>query len=701
MRPRKDAGVRANWRTRACAALIVLAATAIALSAQTFTTLLSFDNTDGANPYSALVQASDGNFYGTTNQGGANDSCYDGISDGCGTVFKITPSGALTTLYSFCSQSGCADGRFPHAGLVQASDGNFYGTTSSGGANQTACNLGCGTVFRITPSGTLTTLYSFCPQSDCTDGGAPFGTLIQATDGNFYGTTSEDGANGDGTVFKITGAGALTTLHSFAFTDGEFPLAELVQGIDGNFYGTTSQGGTNDGGTLFKITPSGTLTTLYKFCSQSSCTDGSNPSAGLLQAADGNFYGTASSGGAHDRGTVFTITPSGTLTTLYSFCSQGNCTDGGAPAGALVQATDGNFYGTTSEYGVNSAGTIFKITPGGALTTLYSLGSTDTDGVGPFAPLIQDTNGNFYGTTLVGGANLFGTVFSLSVGLGRPLSLGLHFDFDGDAGTDYNIWRPSNGTWYILPSNGGKSIATQWGKSGDTVVPGDYDGDGKTDYAVWRPSNGTWYVILSSTGKSTSYVWGESTDIPVPGDYDGDGKTDYAVWRPSNGTWYVVLSSTGKSTSYKWGLSTDVAVSGDFDGDGKTDYAIWRPSTGTWWVILSSTGKTTSKQWGLSTDEPVPGDYDGDGKTDYAVWRPSNGTWYVVDSSTGATTSDAWGKSTDMPVPRDYDGDNKTDYAVWRPSNGTWYVVNSSKGKTVTTQWGLSTDVPVNKPPGE
>ncbi|HEV2176230.1 MAG TPA: choice-of-anchor D domain-containing protein [Terriglobia bacterium] len=290
---------------------------------------------------------------------------------------------------------------------------------------------------------------------------------------------------------------------------------------------------------------------------------------------------------------------------------------------------------------------------------------------------------------------------SLSGTGGAALALGLTLDFDSDAGTDYTVWRPSNGTWYVLPSNGGASIKTQWGMKRDIVAPGDYDGDGITDVAVWRPSNGTFYVILSSTGKSVSQQWGATGDIPVPGDYDGDDKTDYAVWRPSNGTWYVVDSSTGKSTSFAWGAKGDIPVPGDYDGDGKTDYAVWRPSNGTFYVVLSSTGKSTSFAWGASTDKPVPGDYDGDGKTDYAVWRPSNGTFYVVLSSTGETTSRQWGASTDVPVPRDYDGDGKTDYAVWRPSNGTWYVVDSSTGLTTSTAWGASTDVPVNKPTGQ
>ena len=318
------------------------AATVTTSPAQILTTLHSFDGAEGAQPFAGLVRATDGNFYGTTYEGGAH---------GDGTVFKITPTGTLTTLYSFCSQSGCADGEYLFAGLVQASDGNFYGTTWSGGVN------GSGTVFEIARSGTLATLYSF----DGTDGAGPVAGLVQGSDGNFYGTTQVGGTNGSGTVFKITPSGALTTLHSFDGADGSNPAAVLMQASDGNLYGTTEAGGANGNyGTVFKITPTGTLTTLYSFCSQSGCADGALPRAGLVQASDGDFYGTTAFGGAnYYEGTVFKITPNGTLPTLHSF----DGADGGDP-NALVQASDGNFYGTTVLGGANGDnGTVFRLVP--------------------------------------------------------------------------------------------------------------------------------------------------------------------------------------------------------------------------------------------------------------------------------------------------------------------------------------------------
>jgi uncharacterized repeat protein (TIGR03803 family) len=372
----------------------------------TFTTLHNFDGTDGELPYAGLVQGTDGNFYGTTDQGGAN---------GGGTVFKINPGGMLTTIYSFCSQSNCTDGGGPDAALIQATDGKFYGTTAFG-ANRCQ-DGGCGTIFKITPSGMLTTLYRFCPISPCTDGSLPSAGLVQGTNGKFYGTTYYGGGSaactfGCGTVLKITPSGALTTLHSFDKTGGANPYAGLVQATDGKFYGTTYQGGTNNSGTVFKMTPSGTQTTLHNFDG----TDGGSPYAGVIQGTNGKFYGTTYYGGTNNSGTVFKMTPSGTLTTLHRFDN----TDGARPYAGLVQGTDGNFYGTTHQGGANGYGTVFKMAPSGTLTTLHSFDKAD--GANPYGRLVQGTDGRFYGTTGAGGNSNAcelgcGTVFSLSVGL--------------------------------------------------------------------------------------------------------------------------------------------------------------------------------------------------------------------------------------------------------------------------------------------
>ncbi len=396
---------RLDLRRVALLASVFCIAITIAASAQTFTPLMNFDDTSGASPFHvSLVQGLNGNLYGTTSGGGAN-ACAFGPH--CGTVFEITTKGLLTGLLSFDGTNG----EFPYAGLIQTSNGILYGTTSAG------ASTGGGTVFQLTSAGTLSSLYSFCSAANCADGLSPKSPLVQATDGSFYGTTDDGGANALGTVFKITSGGVLTTLHSFGGSDGSYPsFAGLVQATDNNFYGTTRSGGVNGSGTVFKMNATGTLTTLHGFNN----TDGYFPN-GLLQATDGNFYGTTLLGGAAGVGSIFKITSAGTLTTLYSFCVQGNpCLDGDGPGDGLVQATDGNFYGTTSTGGANGSGTIYSISPGGTFTTLYSFEGN----VRPYTVLLQATDGNFYGTTALGGlltcgsiGNGCGTVFSLSVGL--------------------------------------------------------------------------------------------------------------------------------------------------------------------------------------------------------------------------------------------------------------------------------------------
>jgi len=392
---------------------VVWAATTIASPAQSYSSFSfyatnPYGQTNGSQPLAGLVQGVNGNFYGTTFLGG----------DGYGSLFEITPEGGIPRFYSTQNMS---------TGLVQTSSGELYGTEDGGSE----------AFFKIGDElGNQATLYSFCSpsQGSCGPPGPPNGpnALIRATDGNFYGTANDGGAYGYGSVFKITPAGSLTTLHNFDGPDGSVPyLQGLVEATDGNFYGTVNGGGAYGYGTVFKITPAGTLTTLHNFCAQTNCTDGAAPLAGLIQATDGNFYGTTTGGGVNGAGTVFRITATGSLTTLYSFCSLTNCTDGSTPWAGLVQGTDGNFYGTTAAGGTssncfsyangNECGTVFEITPAGKLTTLHNFAGYPTDGSFPTGGLIQGTDGNFYGTTQNGGpssAGPYGTVFKLSVALG-------------------------------------------------------------------------------------------------------------------------------------------------------------------------------------------------------------------------------------------------------------------------------------------
>lgn len=339
-----------------------------------------FTGPDGGFLCSGLVQDASGNFYGTTEYGGAS---------GYGTVFKMGTNGTLVTLVSF----GFANGIYPIGGLALGTDGNLYGTTSGGGS------YGEGTVFKMTTDGILTTLVSFNYSVNGTD---PTAALVQGMDGSFYGTTADGGTNYDGTVFKVTTNGTLTTLVSFNDTNGAYPYAGLVQGTDGNLYGTTAYGGLNSDGTIFRITTNGTLTTLVSF----NYINGSYPYAGLVQGTDGNFYGTTEGGGLTYNGTVFRMTTNGTLTTLVSF----SYTNGANPEAGLMQGADGNLYGTTSTGGSSQAGTVFRLASDGTLATLISF--SGRDGALPQAALLQGMDGNLYGTTADGGFGYNGNLNS-------------------------------------------------------------------------------------------------------------------------------------------------------------------------------------------------------------------------------------------------------------------------------------------------
>lgn len=279
---------------------------------------------------------------------------------------------------------------------------------------------------------------------------------------------------------------------------------------------------------------------------------------------------------------------------------------------------------------------------------------------------------------------------NFSITAGNVISTHAVSDFDGDGRSDVSTWRDSDGVWYRINSSNGLFVATQFGASGDKIVPGDYDGDGKTDLAVWRPSTGVWYLQQSTAGFS-AIQFGLPTDLPSQGDFDGDGKADIAVFRPSTGVWYI-LQSTAGFTGVQFGAAGDKPVAADFDGDGKTDIAVYRPSTGVWFKLGSATG-FSSVQFGTSADKVVPADYDGDGKADPAVYRDAEGVWYIL-RSTGGFTGIRFGSVGDIPSPGDFDGDGKTDTEVYRPSQGIWYRLNSGNGALSATPFGNSTDRP-------
>lgn len=328
-------------------------------------------------------------------------------------VFQVT---CTQTPETVVHAMRAADGYWTTSPLMQADDGNFYGTAPEGGA------YGRGTVFRISPGGVFTLLYSFGGVSQL-DGAVPMGALVQGRNGNLYGTTAAGGvSNNSGTVFEITLDGAMTILYTFGSKpyDAAGPQAGLILASDGNFYGTASGGGLHGGGAVFKATPTGDVTVLYSFGGIGSG-DGAHPASALMQGADGNFYGTTEQGGAaspqQDYGTVYRVTPSGVGTVLYSFGATAG--DGRFPQAGLVQSSDGNFYGTTLAGGANSSGSIFRLSPTGDFETFYSFRADLDDGTHPAGSLLVAPNGNLYGTTaaggagggLAGGAVAVGTVF--------------------------------------------------------------------------------------------------------------------------------------------------------------------------------------------------------------------------------------------------------------------------------------------------
>ena len=369
--------------------------------AQKFSVLYNFGSggEDPLQPTSSgiISQGRDGNLYSSSPNSMTGD----------GAAFMITTSGELTVVYTF---TPVASGIFPYSGLVLGTDSNFYGTTEYDGS-------GYGTIFKLAPDGTFSVLYSF---TDAGDGGNPYAPPIQASDGNFYGTTAGNSYDHTyGTVYKLTPEGQLTTLYQFDLAHGTSPDTPLVEGDDRNLYGVTTAGGNLNLGVVFRISRKGNLHVLYNFDGAR----GSRPFGPLVLGNDGNFYGTTFNGGRNGSGVVFKITPKGRLTVIHDFAGTGG---GFYPVTGLVQASDGNFYGTTHNGGLADVGTIFRVNPLGEYAVLHAFNGTD--GKFPMVTLTQHTNGILYGDTKDGGtvsscSENCGTFYGLDVGLPPFVSL--------------------------------------------------------------------------------------------------------------------------------------------------------------------------------------------------------------------------------------------------------------------------------------
>ncbi len=385
-------------------ALTVLSASLAA--AQTYTVLYNLGSNTGdpLNPagIGLISQGRDGNLY-TTSQGGG--------SHGAGTAFVFTPGGGLTRLFDFSPYSAPTA---PWSGLTLGTNGNFYGTTTSGGITHAV-----GTAFIMTPSGSTSFPWSF---TGGTDEGVPEAAPVLGLDGNLYGTTTEVYAGTYGTAYKISPTGKFATIHTFKFTDGATPY-QLILGLDGNFYGVTRVGGTNNMGVVFRMSKSGAVKVLHNFSGYPN--DGNLPVGTLAQANDSTLYGTTYLGGTKNWGIVFRISPTGTgYTVLHNFDRTANIKEGTNPIGGLTFASDGNLYGTTVTGGANNGGALFEITPAGAYTTLYSFCSVAgcKDGLYPQVAVVQHTNGKFYGDT-TGNSLGGGVLFSFDNGLGPFVNL--------------------------------------------------------------------------------------------------------------------------------------------------------------------------------------------------------------------------------------------------------------------------------------
>jgi len=582
----------------------------------TFTSLASFDKTNGNQPnHTVLMQATDGNLYGVTSYGGAN---------GSGAVFRISPSGTLTAIYNFCSLASCADGENPYTSLIQASNGDLYGATYYGGASNN------GTLFKITTSGSLTTLYNFCSLASCADGSGPEGQLALDSAGNIYGTADEGGTSNFGTVFKFSTKGVLTTLHSFSGADGEYPGGGLIA-ASGAFYGTAYSGGANGDGTVFKITAAGAETTLHSFTGS----DGENPNGWLVDAA-GSFYGTTEFGGANGVGSVFKMTAAGKVSTLYSFCSLASCADGSRVTAGLMQATDGNLYGVTDVGGANNDGTVYELTLKGALTTLHSFDSTD--GYGPQGTVLQDTNGDFYGMTEFGGSNGDGTVFSIATGL---KAFALLESTSGKVGSKVEILGDGFSSSSVVRFNGTAATTvtlTEPGLLTATVPAGATDGYVTVTTGATTLTSTQKYTVHNSWGSgaamptatSNSVTGVLSGEIYVVGGYTTAPTADVQIYNPATNAWSAGVSlPTATSGAAGAVVSNILYVIGGYTGSHTNAVWAYSPTTKTW---SGKAAMPTARNGAMAVVEKgiiyVAGGYNG---TDFLAtvesYNPKTNTW--------------------------------------------------------------------------
>jgi uncharacterized repeat protein (TIGR03803 family) len=616
---------------------------------------------DGGFPLAGLIQDLAGNLYGTTDGGG---------SAGAGVVFKLDTKGHETILNNF---TGGNDGAFPGASLILDSAGNFYGTCSGGGT------AGAGVVFKLTPSGQETVLYSFTGGND---GGYPNAAVVFDSAGNLYGTTTGGGTAGGGVVFKLTPNGQQIVLYSFTFgADGGYPDSSVILDSTGNLYGTTLYGGASFGGVVYKVSPAGQETVLHNFTGNA---DGANPAAGVVSDSAGNLYGTASGGGVAGAGNVYKLDPSGNETVLYSFPGS----DGSVPTAPLIEDAAGNLYGTASGGGAVGAGVVFKLSSTGGETILYSF-SGKVDGANPQAGLIMDPAGNLYGTTSGGGTSGTGVVFKLDTSghetvlynfmgicCGFPTSdgaspHGIVFDSAGNIfGTTTFGGSSGWGTIYKLDASGHETILHNFTNGLDGGQPNagvtlDASGNIYGTAAAGGVRGGVVYKLTPAGQYSVlfSFDYGLDGGFPLGGvTFDSTGSLYGTTWSggPPSGEYpgvvYKIDSTGHESTVYPFtGFSDGGGPLGtlifDSTGDlyGVTQYGGQGPCpyfgcgvvfkvdpSGNETVLYSFTG-------GSDGSEPVAGVILDSGGTLYGTTRfggaSGNGVVYKVTPGASAPTA--------------------------------------------------------------
>jgi len=420
----------------------------------------SFHGTDGSSPDASLLLAADGNFYGTTTTGGTYNK---------GTAFKLTPDGTLTTIVSFEGTNGA----YPIGNLAQGPDGCLYGTTQNGGFQDD------GTVFRLTTNCLFTMVTSFNYQSWYPQAG-----LILGSDGYIYGVTVS------GTVFRLATNGTMTTV---AILTNCNPKAALLQGNDGNYYSTTYSGGNNNDGSVFQLKTNGTVTTLYSFDQW----DGLRPQAPLVLGSDGNFYGTTSAGGSYNYGTVFKVTTNGVLTTLVTF----NYGNGSSPVGGLIQDRNGNFFGTTQSGGDYADGTVFKMTTNGIITTLLNFDGAN--GTSPQSSLIWGPDGNLYGTAAHGGLTY--STGDSTVGDGTIFKIIIPYPPTVAVWPTNQAILPGQSASFVANATGTQPLGYQWQFQGTNIVTTTGVSCTLTNVAL-ENAGGYCVVVTNNYGCATSAV---------------------------------------------------------------------------------------------------------------------------------------------------------------------------------------------------